>query len=164
MFKSYFVLCYNYLEIFRYENQLFLSLKQKNQGQSQLWTDQRQQKSLRLIIPKMRKTASDCYQQLDYGGCKTVIRLTQLDYLLEQDWITRGNNVTCQPIVGLRNRALLGSRPLNASRTNTRYATTGEAVSSPYRAVLSWTAPCVVTQQAAMTSHGITLVSEATPL
>jgi hypothetical protein len=38
-----------------------------------------------------------------------------------------------------------------------------EIVSSPCRAVPSRTAPCVVTQQAAMTSHGITLVSEATP-
>jgi hypothetical protein len=39
--------------------------------------------------------------------------------------------VTCQPIVGLRNRALLGSRPLNASRPNTCYAAVGEAGSSP---------------------------------
>jgi hypothetical protein len=43
--------------------------------------------------------------------------------------------VTCQPIVGLRNRALLGSRPLNASRPNTRCAAVGEAVSSPCPAV-----------------------------
>jgi hypothetical protein len=40
--------------------------------------------------------------------------------------------VTCQPIVGLRNRALLGSRPLNASRPNTCYAAVGEAGSSPH--------------------------------
>jgi hypothetical protein len=43
--------------------------------------------------------------------------------------------VICQPIVGLRNRALLGSRPLNASRTNTRYATIEEAVFTPCRTV-----------------------------
>jgi hypothetical protein len=41
------------------------------------------------------------------------------------------NIVTCQPIVELRNRALLGSRPLNASRPNTRYAAVGEAVFIP---------------------------------
>jgi hypothetical protein len=51
MFKSYFVLWNNYLEPFRYETQLFLPLKRKNQGQIQFWNDQRQQKSLRLIIP-----------------------------------------------------------------------------------------------------------------
>jgi hypothetical protein len=77
---------------------------------------------------------------------------------------TNVNNVTCQPIVGLRNRALLGSGPLNASRPNTPYATTGEAVSPPCRAVPSRTAPRVATQQAAMTSHLTTLVSEATPM
>jgi hypothetical protein len=49
--------------------------------------------------------------------------------------------VTCQPIVGLRNRAFLGSRPLNASRPNTRYATTGEAVFTPCRAVPCWAEP-----------------------
>jgi hypothetical protein len=43
--------------------------------------------------------------------------------------------VTCQPIVGLRNRALLGSRPLNALRPNTRYAAIGEAVFTPCHAV-----------------------------
>jgi hypothetical protein len=43
------------------------------------------------------------------------------------------NIVTCQPIVGLRNRALLGSRPLNASRPNTRYAAVGEEVFIPCR-------------------------------
>jgi hypothetical protein len=49
--------------------------------------------------------------------------------------VTRNiNSVTCQPIVGSRNRALLGSRLLNASWPNTHYATTGEAVSSPCRA------------------------------
>jgi hypothetical protein len=37
------------------------------------------------------------------------------------------NIVTCQPIVGLRNKALLGSRPLSASRPSTRCATVGEA-------------------------------------
>jgi hypothetical protein len=36
--------------------------------------------------------------------------------------------VTCQLIVGLRSRALLGSRQLNASRTSTRSAAVGEAV------------------------------------
>jgi hypothetical protein len=44
--------------------------------------------------------------------------------------------VTCQPIVGLGNRALLGSRPVNNSRPNTRYAIIGEAVFSPHRALL----------------------------
>jgi hypothetical protein len=63
-------------------------------------------------------------------------------------------SVTCQPIVGLRNRALLGSRPLNASRPNTRYAAIGEAVFTPCRAVPSRTAPCVATQHVAMTSPG----------
>jgi hypothetical protein len=52
------------------------------------------------------------------------------------------NTVTCQPIVELRNRALLGSRPLNASRPNIRYATTGEAVSSPCRAEPNRTVRC----------------------
>jgi hypothetical protein len=73
------------------------------------------------------------------------------------------NIVTCQPIVGLRKKALLGSRPLSTSRPSTRCAAVGEAVSSPCRAVPSRTAPCAATQQAAMTSHGSTLVSEATP-
>jgi hypothetical protein len=41
--------------------------------------------------------------------------------------------VTCQPIVGLRSRVLLGSRPLSASRLNTRYAAVGEAVFAPCR-------------------------------
>jgi hypothetical protein len=50
-------------------------------------------------------------------------------------------------------QGLLGSRPVNNSRPNTRYATTGEAVSSPCRAVPSRTAPCVATQHVAMTSH-----------
>jgi hypothetical protein len=47
--------------------------------------------------------------------------------------LTRENIVTCQPIVGLRNRALLGSRPLNASRPNARYAAVGEAAFTPCR-------------------------------
>jgi hypothetical protein len=75
---------------------------------------------------------------------------------MESKRLQRGDSndsVICQPIVGLRNRALLGSRPLNASRTNTCCVTTGEAMSSPCRAVPSRTAPCVVTLQAAMTSH-----------
>jgi hypothetical protein len=80
--------------------------------------------------------------------------------------------VTCQPFVGLRNRTLLGSRPLNASRPSTRCAAVGESVFAPcrfepreveVRPVPSRTAPCVATQQAAMTSHGSTLASEATP-
>jgi hypothetical protein len=84
-------------------------------------------------------------------------------------WNLTINTVTCQPIVGLRNRALLGSRRPIASRPNTRCAATGEAVFTPCRfepreAVPSRTTPCVAAQQAAMTSHGITLVSEATPL
>jgi hypothetical protein len=39
--------------------------------------------------------------------------------------------VTCQPFVGLRNRALLGSRQLNASRPSMRCAAVGKAGSSP---------------------------------
>jgi hypothetical protein len=79
--------------------------------------------------------------------------------------------VTCQPIVGLRNRALLGSRPLKASRPNTRYATIGEAVFTPCRAVPcravpcmpSRTAPCVATQHVAMTSHATGVGNIARP-
>jgi hypothetical protein len=41
--------------------------------------------------------------------------------------------VTYQPIVGLRMGAFLGSRPLNASRPNTRYAAVGETVFTPCR-------------------------------
>jgi hypothetical protein len=44
------------------------------------------------------------------------------------------HSVTCQSIVGLRNKALLGSRPLNASRPNTRCAAVGEAVFAQCRA------------------------------
>jgi hypothetical protein len=88
------------------------------------------------------------------GNCPNVLAFLTIFY----------NIVTCQPIVGLRNRALLGSRPLNALRPNTPYATIGEAVFIPCRAMPSRTAPCVATQQAAMTSHGTTLISEATPL
>jgi hypothetical protein len=43
--------------------------------------------------------------------------------------------VTCQHFVGLRNRALLGSRQLNASRLNTRSDAVGEAVFASCRAV-----------------------------
>jgi hypothetical protein len=68
------------------------------------------------------------------------------------------HTVTCRPIVGLLNPLL------NTSRPNTRYAAIGEAVFYPCRAVPSRTAPCVATQQAAMTSHGITLVSKEIPL
>jgi hypothetical protein len=42
--------------------------------------------------------------------------------------------VTCQPVVGSRKRALLGSRPLNASGPNTRCAAVEEAVFVPCRA------------------------------
>jgi hypothetical protein len=58
------------------------------------------------------------------------------------------NIVTCQPFVGLRNRALLGSRQLNASRPNTCPAAVGEALFAPCRAVPSRTAPSAATQQA----------------
>jgi hypothetical protein len=75
----------------------------------------------------------------------------------------KGSNIlTCQPIIGLRNKVLLGGRLLNASRPNTLCAAVGEAVFAPCRAVLSRTAPSAGTQQAAMTSHGSTLVSKAT--
>jgi hypothetical protein len=43
---------------------------------------------------------------------------------------------------GLRNRALLGSRPLNASRPNTRCAAVGEAVFAPCRAEQNRTKRC----------------------
>jgi hypothetical protein len=62
--------------------------------------------------------------------------------------------VACQPIVGLRNKALLGSRPLNASRTNTRSATAGEAVFAPCRAERSRAKRCCTA--GAMTSHVFT--------
>jgi hypothetical protein len=62
--------------------------------------------------------------------------------------------VTCRPTVGLRIRTLLGSRPVNTSRSNTRYATIEEVVFSPCRAVSSRTVIRVPTQHAAMTSHG----------
>jgi hypothetical protein len=42
--------------------------------------------------------------------------------------------VTCQPFVGSRNRALVGSRQLNASQLNTRSAAVGEAVFAPCQA------------------------------
>jgi hypothetical protein len=62
--------------------------------------------------------------------------------------LNRDNIVTCQPSIGLRSRALLGSRQLNASRANTRSAAVGEAMFAPYRAVPSRTAPSAATQQA----------------
>jgi hypothetical protein len=52
------------------------------------------------------------------------------------------NSVTCQHIVGLRSRALLGSRQLNASRPNTRCAAVGEAVFAPCRAEQNRTQRC----------------------
>jgi hypothetical protein len=61
--------------------------------------------------------------------------------------------VTCQPIVGLRNRALLGSRPVNNSRLNTRYATIGEAAFSPYRAEPNRTVRCYTTGRDDVTRH-----------
>jgi hypothetical protein len=69
--------------------------------------------------------------------------MVRLDGWQGETWDLEGKNdssminiVTCELVVGLRNRALLGSRPLNASRPNTRCATTGEAMSSPCRAEL----------------------------
>jgi hypothetical protein len=56
--------------------------------------------------------------------------------------------VTCQPIVELRNKALLGSRQLNTSRTSTRSAAVGEAVFAPCRAVPSGATPRAAAQQA----------------
>jgi hypothetical protein len=56
--------------------------------------------------------------------------------------------VTCQPIVGLRSKALLGSRQLNASRTSTRSAAVGEAVFAPCRAAPSGATPSAAAQQA----------------
>jgi hypothetical protein len=50
--------------------------------------------------------------------------------------------VTCQPIVGLRKKALLGSRPLNASRPNTRCAAVGQAVFASCRAEQNRTERC----------------------
>jgi hypothetical protein len=49
--------------------------------------------------------------------------------------------VTCQLIIGLRNKALLGSRQLNASRPSTRYAV-GEVVFAPCRAKQNRTERC----------------------
>jgi hypothetical protein len=46
---------------------------------------------------------------------------------------------------GLRNRALLGSRPLNASRLNTRCAAVGEAVFAPCRAEQNRAERCYTT-------------------
>jgi hypothetical protein len=37
------------------------------------------------------------------------------------------DTVTCKPIVGLRNKALLGSRPLNVSQLNTHCVAVGES-------------------------------------
>jgi hypothetical protein len=83
-----------------------------------------------------------------------------------QKWVNKLQGVkyivTCQPIIGLRNKALLGDRPLNASWPNTFCAAVGEAVFAPCRAVLSRTAQSTGTQLATMTSHGSTLVSKAT--
>jgi hypothetical protein len=82
--------------------------------------------------------------------CKSVVLLLMLNITQwTQFWYKHTmhlNIVTCQPIVGLRNRALLGSRPLNASRPNTRYAAVGKrcllrAVSSRGRLK---TGPCRV--------------------
>jgi hypothetical protein len=79
---------------------------------------------------------------------------------------THKYTVTGQPIVGLRKGALLGSRPLNASRPNTRYAAVGEAGSSLCRCddVMQQHWNMVPAQQGAMTSHSSTLASEATLL
>jgi hypothetical protein len=59
--------------------------------------------------------------------------------------------VTCQPIVELRSRALLGSRQLNASRTSTRCAAVREAVFAPCRAEQNRTERCYTA--GAMTSQ-----------
>jgi hypothetical protein len=55
--------------------------------------------------------------------------------------------VTCQPFVGSRNRALLGSRQLNASRTTTRSAAVGKAVFAPCRALPCRAVPSAAAQQ-----------------
>jgi hypothetical protein len=60
------------------------------------------------------------------------------------------NIVTCQPFVGLPNRALLGSRQLNTSRRSTLYAV-GEAVFAPCRAEQNRTEHCYTA--GTMTSH-----------
>jgi hypothetical protein len=64
--------------------------------------------------------------------------------------------VTCQPIVGLRNKVLLGSRQLNASRTSTRCAAVREnrVRSVPCRAEQNHTQRCCTA--GAMTSHVFT--------
>jgi hypothetical protein len=77
---------------------------------------------------------------------------------LNFEWCHSVHSVTCQPIVGLRNTALLGSRSVNNSWRNTRYAMVGEAVFSSCRIVPSQTAPCIATQQAVLMSHSTTLV------
>jgi hypothetical protein len=60
---------------------------------------------------------------------------------------------TCQPIVGLCNRALLGSRPVNNSRPNTHYATIEEAVFSPCHAEPNHTVRCYTTGRDDVTQH-----------
>jgi hypothetical protein len=63
--------------------------------------------------------------------------------------------VTCQPIAGLRNRALLGSRPLNASRPNTLRHSRGSGVCYvPCRTEQSRAERCCTA--GAMTSHVFT--------
>jgi hypothetical protein len=66
--------------------------------------------------------------------------------------------VTCRPIVGLRNKALLGDRPVKTRDRKRAARRWGK------RAVPSRTAWSAATQQPAMTSHGSTLVSKATPV
>jgi hypothetical protein len=67
-------------------------------------------------------------------------------------WYATLNIVTCQPFVGSRNRALLGSRQLNASRTSTCCAAVGEAVFAPCHAEQNRTERCYAA--GAMTSQG----------
>jgi hypothetical protein len=62
--------------------------------------------------------------------------------------------VTRQSFVGSHNRALLGSRQLNASRLNTRSAAVGEAMFAPCRAEQNRTKRCCTA--GAMTSHVFT--------
>jgi hypothetical protein len=90
---------------------------------------------------------------------KTECQRKSMDYV----WNCYSDDImTCQPFVGLRN-GVSRHRPVNNSRPNTRCAAVGEAVFAPCRAVPSRTATSAATQQAAMTSHGSTLASEATP-
>jgi hypothetical protein len=96
--------------------------------------------------------ASSGIEHANIPACNTVSRPTTLSRTLTTTRVTE-NIVTRQPIVGLRYRALLGSRPANNSRPNTRYTTIGEAVFSPCRAEPNRTLRCYTTGRDDVTRH-----------